>query len=594
MSSVVTSVFHNSLAESVVAEIQAGTSRYYYYFGNTVPSVGSPEEPLNTAQYIAQTRNSMITLSEINSNDVSYIIPRIDWTSGTRYEKYNVHTTGILTNFYVMTDAFNVYKCLDNDAADVLSTVKPTGGDVEPIRTADGYLWKFMYNVPLSLRNKFLTSAYIPVSTGLKNRFFGSGEIDSLSILSNGTGYTQGTTSISVTGDGTGAVLTPVITGGKLVDVTIDNPGIGYTFATINVDSSIVTDEEDMAVVIANMVNGNINSQQAIIENLTTPGTIDSVSVVEGGTGFTLVPTVVIEGDGTGATASATLFNGSLTKITMTSAGSGYTHATVTLTDAGIATGYDLVANMSPPLGHGRNAVKELFGNTLMFYGNVATSKVSGFTIDNDYRQFGLIKNIRSTQYDLEIPDQQSIGKFIIYGTEDVSSFVIDSVITDGTNTFTVTAVQVGPSMHALEVIPDGDWEPEVGTEYTRVTGSETFTSLALASSSLVNSKLSTLCYIVEGTFDEEVFVADSILLKDGKEFIVVAVMTGKLMIQSLDGGTISNGDVLTFGIENLLASVVTVPDADQRTGDILTIDNRAAFFQSDEQTVSTRTVIKF
>lgn len=61
------------------------------------------------------------------------------------------------TKFYVVTDDFNVYKCLDNNNG-ALSTVKPTGTPVEAIKTSDGYVWKFLYNVPVALRNKFLSN----------------------------------------------------------------------------------------------------------------------------------------------------------------------------------------------------------------------------------------------------------------------------------------------------------------------------------------------------------------------------------------------------------------------------------------------------
>jgi len=138
MSSVITTSFHNSVAEDVFAEILANTSRYYYYFGNTVPAPEVPEVPLNTPQYIAKTRSNMITLMGVSSNDVSLVLLRNDWTVGTRYNMYESAFEGTPTNFYVITDEYNVYKCLDNGGASAVSTVKPTGSDVDPFVTADG------------------------------------------------------------------------------------------------------------------------------------------------------------------------------------------------------------------------------------------------------------------------------------------------------------------------------------------------------------------------------------------------------------------------------------------------------------------------
>jgi hypothetical protein len=67
------------------------------------------------------------------------------------------------------------------------------------------------------------------------------------------------------------------------------------------------------------------------------PLTIASISVTNGGSGYTSVPTVVFSGGGgTGAAATAVLTQGVVTSITLTNAGSGYTSLpTVTFTGGG-------------------------------------------------------------------------------------------------------------------------------------------------------------------------------------------------------------------------------------------------------------------
>jgi hypothetical protein len=599
MSSVITSSFHNSIAEDILSEITANFSRYYYYFGNTTPAPTEPETPLNNHMYIAKTRNSMITLLQVSSNDVSLVLDRINWETGTRYNKYDCEIEGVITNFYVITDEFNVYKCLDNDVEGTLSIVKPTGSDVDPIVTADGYKWKFMYNVPLSMRNKFMTAAYIPVSTGLRNRFFSDGEIDSVIIEKNGIGYTQPTTSITVTGDGSGADISPIVAGGQVVGVTINNPGTGYSYATLTVTSSLVTDPDDEAVIIGNLSNGNINSQQALIENLTTPGTIDSITVKTGGSGFTVAPTVTITGDGDGATATAYVINGSLTKIEMTNVGSGYTFANVILGEYGGATGFEVYANPSPPLGHGRNAVKELYANTLMFYGNMTGNTVNGFPVTNDYQQFGLIKDIRSKAFNSDYADYAKSNTYAIYCEEDIAAFNIDDQIYldggEGSQTFIIKSKQVGGTMNALEVVPvSGTIPPQNGIVFTRSGGAETITSVSVKYQPLVATRTSTFCYTIDAVYDDLVIVNDTILTKTGHSFIVVATKPGRILLQPLDGGTVAVNDTLSFGAVNIIATAVITPTVDKNTGELMTIDNRASFFQSPEQSVSTRTVIRF
>lgn len=60
---------------------------------------------------------------------------------------------------------------------------------------------------------------------------------------------------------------------------------------------------------------------------------IDTISVVSGGSGYTS-PTVTISGDGTGATATATVENGVITFITVVTGGTNYTQASVVITDS--------------------------------------------------------------------------------------------------------------------------------------------------------------------------------------------------------------------------------------------------------------------
>lgn len=79
--------------------------------------------------------------------------------------------------------------------------------------------------------------------------------------------------------------------------------------------------------------NGNYYSNVYIEESPDNTTNIDSVLIINGGNGY-INPTVTISGDGTGATATATVINGTITSITVTSGGSGYTQATAQITDS--------------------------------------------------------------------------------------------------------------------------------------------------------------------------------------------------------------------------------------------------------------------
>ena len=130
--------------------------------------------------------------------------------------------------FYVVTDEFNVYQCIDNNNNSA-STEKPTGTTVDAIKTTDGYIWKFLYNIPIALRNKFLTDTYMPVVTALRDQFYSAGSLKTVRIDQGGTGYTSGT--ITVQGDGYATDEELWLTG-----YSIDDVGSGYIVATVSID----------------------------------------------------------------------------------------------------------------------------------------------------------------------------------------------------------------------------------------------------------------------------------------------------------------------------------------------------------------------
>jgi len=290
-SSLLKTLLHKTIADGLFKEVQSRNSRYYYFLGKTIKweDETAPPFPTDSYKYEKATRNEIITLKEIKPSDVAFVVPRIDWVSGTIYDIYDdqysteviginitdggntytstptividppdlfggvqatatailynskivgaemihtgsgytnppavtfvgggaeadpAHAVGVLSKapsnsqkledsrFYVMTDEYNVYKCINNNN-NAPSINKPIGTQVSPITLSDGYIWKYMYNVPIALRTKFLTSDQIPVITALTQQFYSAGGIESVIIQNRGIDYTQAT--LTVSGDG--------------------------------------------------------------------------------------------------------------------------------------------------------------------------------------------------------------------------------------------------------------------------------------------------------------------------------------------------------------------------------------------------------
>jgi len=73
-------------------------------------------------------------------------------------------------------------------------------------------------------------------------------------------------------------------------------------------------------------------------------GEIDTISVTAGGSSYTSIPTVTVEGDGTGATATAVIASGAVQSITLNTPGNGYSFAHVKFTGGG---GSNAAANVT-------------------------------------------------------------------------------------------------------------------------------------------------------------------------------------------------------------------------------------------------------
>jgi hypothetical protein len=569
------------------------------------------------------------------------------------------------SRFYVLTSEFNVYKCIWNNN-DSLSTIMPTTTPSDTlVTTADGYKWKFMYTIPVSLRNRFLSTEWMPVTTALKAPFFSNGEITSFTIDNPGSGYSN-TDIILVSGDGyladnpyvvsdidiiqgglgytstpdiefeapsltgdtatgevtisggiidstsltfvgfgydespiitvdepiafdalwtlespvslndiikhnvtvtigeeeyqqdiyyqvsadgelgtvapthtTGAVvngtvtltvvakrailkaviikteasLSPLIEGGQIVGVIINDGGIGYTNANIQIFASDGSESTGTgAVITANFAFGNVNTLQADVELDAIPGTIETIKVVDVGSGYGTA-SIEILGDGEGATAVAVIAAGQLTEVIVTNPGSGYTWTDVIITGAG--TGAVARAIMSPAGGHGSNAIDELNANSIMFYSSISRDKNQGIEIDNDYRKAGLIKNLKE------------FGTGLIF-------------------------------------------KDDIGSG----------------------------CILIEGNFDPLKIDYDLLLQKDGyKNYRVIDFEDNKILLSVFNNFTIDVGDVLTvmegpntgysFSVSNVSERTI-----DQFSGDLLFLTVREPYSPTSEQIITLRTVI--
>ena len=219
----------------------------------------APLTPVDSIQDEFYTFDDLLAAKKIASSDVSFVIPRRNWTTSTVYDYYRhdygnriTGSTSVQTansgatslfdaTYYVMSSTYNVYKVLDNNS-NAASTIEPTGTSTAVLTTADGYKWKYMYTLSATQQSNFLSTDFMAVATnGTVSAAAVDGAVRIVKIKSAGTGGTNGThTGIAIRGDGSSGTVSVTVAGGVITAVTVTNVGSGYTFAYIR-NADIVT-----------------------------------------------------------------------------------------------------------------------------------------------------------------------------------------------------------------------------------------------------------------------------------------------------------------------------------------------------------------
>ena len=182
-----------------------------------------------------------------------------------------------------------------------------------------------------------------PVDESVVPHYFGPYPNWGLSALTNPD------VTVTIVGDGSGATATAKVgAGGAITDITITNPGSNYTSATVQITgagvgaaaTAVVTSSQ--TVVAVNVTNSGMNYVQPSVAitggGATTPatatayGSVDSLNLTYGGSGYTL-PTVDFDyPDGVGGVQAKghvtwDSVTGVITGVVIDNPGSGYSRA---------------------------------------------------------------------------------------------------------------------------------------------------------------------------------------------------------------------------------------------------------------------------
>ena len=249
MPSIITKNFSTELAQDFTYLFDIGANDYLPQSKKTyVYAVLGKQTPWNAGTEVAPTPTQSITAlnqcwdngivaKRMSLNDISFVVPRRNWTSNTSYYTYDSGNA----NYYVLNSKDQIFKCLDNKGG-ANSTDEPqlflssTSLEEPYFQTTDGYKWKYMYTLNTSQKERFLTSDWMPVTY---NKFVRAAalnrSIDIVKVTNSGNNYVDGSTQsiISIVGDGTGATLKANVSNGRIQNVIVQSRGLNYTKANL-------------------------------------------------------------------------------------------------------------------------------------------------------------------------------------------------------------------------------------------------------------------------------------------------------------------------------------------------------------------------
>lgn len=400
-----TSIFTTKMkvknARNFANSVTDNNTRLYLFAGK----VSEWEDDLNPDEVLDNIEiteydfwRTMIFAKKIDPTDVKLMCKRNDWTTGTAYDMYTDTASDLDdddTKFFVMNEDYEIFKCLYNaDSAN--STVKPTkpvSGNL-PFTTSDGYIWKYMFELTQDDIDNYLNDFFIPIN-----------ETDT-SHANNGIDVIQ----VDVPGDSfDGYQINVTSQGGSNASHIIIYDACNATLANSSSPSEIPHRYNNSVIYIYSSDN-NIDGQIRDIVGYTIDSTgAGKKYIVEVNNAFSntpgsnygleIAPKVIVNGDGSNCSAISRLSGNSISTIDVLEPGYGYTrnreadNSSIVVIQSNTSSVANATAIISPPGGHGKDTIHELFGYNILVHAKLAGNESNSFTANNDYRRYGLLEN---------------------------------------------------------------------------------------------------------------------------------------------------------------------------------------------------------
>ena len=342
-------------------------------------------------------------------------------------------------------------------------------------------------------------------------------------------------------------------------------------------------------------------------------GEVDSISISAGGSGYTSAPTVVIAGDGTGASATASISAGAVSSVTINTSGSGYSFAFVSFVGGGGANAEGTVnLGDADSLPAGQSAVE---GAAI----NGTLDRVVVTNAGQDYAQGDAVVSVTGDGTGAEASAYVNSATGAITEIRvtnpgsgySYANITITNTAAPGTNATAraIISPQGGHGSNATRELfasnlgitvnfSDNDNKDLIlGNDFRQLALMKNLKSPAGAT---YTANTATGCHIINvaSTSLAKNAVDDIITTNDGGSFQVIQIdSTNNNIYLTAEIPLISNSSTLTNTTKsesNLSINSVTNPEIDNATGEVVYLDNRAPIIRSADQVEQVKALIRF
>jgi len=389
-----------------------GSSNTYLGIARPVDwTLGIPPQPIETTDSINEVFRNLVALKKVTAADMNLVIPRIDWTTGTRYTPYTANLELYITSSVTALSG-------TSNSASISGTANSLSGDSSTNYTASLAVGDKILlpgtggsSAPVVIKEivSFTNSKFLTVNSAFAYSYTGN---TVYKVVDNNTQYVnkfyvrntrdQVFKCLLNSSNVASTVMPEINIDGSLPESAYISTGDGYKWKYMYTIPSGMKEKfftSDWMPVVS----------ETNVTNAAIDGRLSVFKIISGGSGYQAggsaasAQIITVTGDGSSANLTAVVSSGVITGINILNPGSGYTTATLSFSDPTKLSGAtaNITAIIEPQGGNGFDPYYELGARSLMVSVDLNGTENSTIPTSNasdtfDYRQLTLIKNPKS------------------------------------------------------------------------------------------------------------------------------------------------------------------------------------------------------